>query len=134
MKIIPIRHIKFKMINFASINKSIMANKLTSTNLEQFLRHTFVSIQYDSKFQFTFDLINQLRSSLCFYSTRSEVPTRDFDFSLDLKLCTLNSAFWLTCHISLYCTTRPNCTFCYMQAESATEYISIYREPVSRFF
>ena len=43
MKIISIRHIKFKVINFAPSNKSIMANKLTSTNLERFLRHTFVS-------------------------------------------------------------------------------------------
>ena len=31
-------HITFKVINFAPSNKSIMANKLPSTNLEQFLR------------------------------------------------------------------------------------------------
>ena len=34
----PTRHIKYKVINFASCNKSIMANKLRSTNLERFLR------------------------------------------------------------------------------------------------
>ena len=32
------RHIKYKVIIFASSNTSIMANKLPSTNLEQFLR------------------------------------------------------------------------------------------------
>ena len=37
MKIIP-PHIKYKNIDFAPCNKSIMANKLLSTNLEQFLR------------------------------------------------------------------------------------------------
>ena len=34
----PTRHIKYKVINLASNNKSIMANKLLSTNLERFLR------------------------------------------------------------------------------------------------
>ena len=34
----PTRHIKYKKIYFAPCNKSIMANKLLSTNLEQFLR------------------------------------------------------------------------------------------------
>ena len=34
----PTRHIKYKEINFAPCNKSIMANKLPSTNLERFLR------------------------------------------------------------------------------------------------
>ena len=34
----PTRHIKYKRINFASCNKSIMANKLLSSNLERFLR------------------------------------------------------------------------------------------------
>ena len=36
--ITPTRHIKYKRIDFAHCNKSIMANKLLSTNLEQFLR------------------------------------------------------------------------------------------------
>ena len=34
----PTRHIKYKTIDFAHCNKSIMANKLLSTNLERFLR------------------------------------------------------------------------------------------------
>ena len=34
----PTRHIKYKRIDFASYNKTIMANKLLSTNLERFLR------------------------------------------------------------------------------------------------
>ena len=34
----PTSHIKYKRIDFASVNKSIMANKLLSTNLERFLR------------------------------------------------------------------------------------------------
>ena len=34
----PTRHIKYKTIDFAPCNKSIMANKLLTTNLEQFLR------------------------------------------------------------------------------------------------
>ena len=34
----PTRHIKYKNIDFAPCNKSIMANKLLSTNLERFLR------------------------------------------------------------------------------------------------
>ena len=34
----PTRHIKYERIDFAPCNKSIMANKLLSTNLEQFLR------------------------------------------------------------------------------------------------
>ena len=34
----PTRHIKYKRIDFASCNKSIMSNKLLSTNLERFLR------------------------------------------------------------------------------------------------
>ena len=39
MKIIPpTRHIKYKKIDFAPCNKSIMANKLRSTNLERFIR------------------------------------------------------------------------------------------------
>ena len=32
------RHIKYKVINFAPINKLVMSNKLSSTNLERFLR------------------------------------------------------------------------------------------------
>ena len=32
------RHLKYKMIDFAPSNKSIMANKLPSINLERFLR------------------------------------------------------------------------------------------------
>ena len=32
----PTRHIKYKKIDFVRCNKSIMANKLRSTNLEQF--------------------------------------------------------------------------------------------------
>ena len=32
----PTRHIKYKRIDFAPGNKSIMANKLLSTNLERF--------------------------------------------------------------------------------------------------
>ena len=34
----PTRHIKYKRIDFAPCNKSIMAFKLFSTNLERFLR------------------------------------------------------------------------------------------------
>ena len=34
----PTRHIKYKTIDFAPCNKSIMANKLLLTNLERFLR------------------------------------------------------------------------------------------------
>ena len=34
----PTRHIKYKRIDFVPCNKSIIANKLRSTNLEQFLR------------------------------------------------------------------------------------------------
>ena len=34
----PTRHVKYKVIDFAPINKSIMANKLLLTNLERFLR------------------------------------------------------------------------------------------------
>ena len=34
----PTCHIKYKKIEFASCNKSIMANKLLSTTLEGFLR------------------------------------------------------------------------------------------------
>ena len=34
----PTRHIKYKTINLAPSNKSVMANKLPSINLEQFLR------------------------------------------------------------------------------------------------
>ena len=34
----PTRHIKYKRIDFVPCNKSIMANKLPSTNLERFLR------------------------------------------------------------------------------------------------
>ena len=34
----PTRHIKYKRIDFASCNKSIMAKKLLSTNLERFPR------------------------------------------------------------------------------------------------
>ena len=33
----PTRHIKYKVINFAPDNKSIVANKVPSTNLEKFL-------------------------------------------------------------------------------------------------
>ena len=33
----PTRHIKYKRIDFAPCNKSIMANKLLSTKLERFL-------------------------------------------------------------------------------------------------
>ena len=38
MKPSPTRHIKYKIINFAHCNKSMMASKLLSTNLERFLR------------------------------------------------------------------------------------------------
>ena len=34
----PTRHIKYKRIDFVPCNKSIMANKLRSTNLKRFLR------------------------------------------------------------------------------------------------
>ena len=34
----PTRHIKYKKVDFAPCNKSIMANKLRSTNLERFIR------------------------------------------------------------------------------------------------
>ena len=34
----PTRHIKYKRIDFVPCNKSIMANKLPTTNLERFLR------------------------------------------------------------------------------------------------
>ena len=34
----PTRHIKYKRIDFAPCNKSTMANKALSTNLERFLR------------------------------------------------------------------------------------------------
>ena len=34
----PTRHIKYKRIDFLPCNKSIMANKVLSTNLERFLR------------------------------------------------------------------------------------------------
>ena len=35
---LPTRHIKYKRVDFAPCNKSIMANKLLLTNLERFLR------------------------------------------------------------------------------------------------
>ena len=34
----PTRHIKYKKIDFVPCNKSIMANKLRSTNWERFIR------------------------------------------------------------------------------------------------
>ena len=34
----PTRHLKYKKIDFVPCNKSIMANKLRSTNLERFIR------------------------------------------------------------------------------------------------
>ena len=34
----PTRHVKYKKIDFVPCNKSIMANKLRSTNLERFIR------------------------------------------------------------------------------------------------
>ena len=34
----PTRHIKYKKRDFVPCNKSIMANKLRSTNLERFIR------------------------------------------------------------------------------------------------
>ena len=34
----PTRHIKYKNIDLVPCNKSIMANKLRSTNLERFIR------------------------------------------------------------------------------------------------
>ena len=34
----PKRHIKYKVVDFTLINKSIMANKVPITNLERFLR------------------------------------------------------------------------------------------------
>ena len=34
----PTRHIKYKKIDFVPCNKSIMAHKLRSTNLERFIR------------------------------------------------------------------------------------------------
>ena len=33
----PTRHIKYKNVDFVPCNKSIMANKLRSTNLERFM-------------------------------------------------------------------------------------------------
>ena len=36
----PTRQMKYKKIDFVPYNKSIMANKLRSTNLEQFIRRT----------------------------------------------------------------------------------------------
>ena len=41
----PTRHIKYKVINLAPFNKSIMAIKFSSTNLERFLRR----INYSEK-------------------------------------------------------------------------------------
>ena len=38
LKASPTRHVKYKVIDFAPSTKSIMANKLLSTNLERFLR------------------------------------------------------------------------------------------------
>ena len=34
----PTRHIKYKRIDFATCNKSIMANQIRVSNLERFLR------------------------------------------------------------------------------------------------
>ena len=34
----PTRHLKYKKIDFVPCNKSIMVNKLRSTNLERFIR------------------------------------------------------------------------------------------------
>ena len=34
----PTRHLKYKRIDFAPCNKSVMANKVLSTNLERFLK------------------------------------------------------------------------------------------------
>ena len=38
VKTSPTRHMKYKVIDFAPINKSAMANNLLSTNLEQSIR------------------------------------------------------------------------------------------------
>ena len=40
----PTRHIKYKVITFAPSNKSIIANKLPSTNLKLFLRRRPMAI------------------------------------------------------------------------------------------
>ena len=44
----PARHIKYKVIDFAPINKSIMLYKLPWTNLERFLRRIKSRLQVNS--------------------------------------------------------------------------------------
>ena len=44
----PTRHIKYKKIDFVPCNKSIMANKLSSTNLERFIRRTKSRLRVNS--------------------------------------------------------------------------------------
>ena len=47
----PTRHIKYKVIDFAPINKSIKAYKLPWTNLERFLRRIKYRLRvYSAKF------------------------------------------------------------------------------------
>ena len=45
----PTRHMKYKRIDFAPCNKSIMANQLPSTNLEGFLRRIKSRLCVNSK-------------------------------------------------------------------------------------
>ena len=42
----PTRHIKYKKIDFVPCNKSIMTNKLRSTNLERFIRRIKSHLAY----------------------------------------------------------------------------------------
>ena len=44
----PTRDIKYKTIDFAPCNKSIMANRLLSTNLERFLRRIKTRLRVNS--------------------------------------------------------------------------------------
>ena len=45
----PTRNIKYKTIDFAPCNKSIMANTLLSTNLERFLRRIKPRLRVNSE-------------------------------------------------------------------------------------
>ena len=44
----PTRHIKYKRIDFAPCNKSIMANKFLPTHLERFLRRIKTRLRVNS--------------------------------------------------------------------------------------
>ena len=44
----PTRHIKYKLIDSAPSNKSVMANKLPITNLERLLRRFFFRLRFNS--------------------------------------------------------------------------------------